>query len=350
MIRYLQGNLLESPAQALVNTVNTVGVMGKGIALQFKEMFPSNFKEYARLCKNKQLQPGSLLVINENTLYGEKTIINFPTKTEWYQKSRYEYIEDGLKALVEELNKGSIKSIAIPPLGCGNGGLQWASVKPLMEKYLKEFQDIDIVIYEPNAAVKELLKNQTLKNNTEPTPARAMLLYTMYYYESLGEPCSLFVANKLAWFLQRIGENLRLKFEPSHYGPYSVQVGHVLHALNGKYIKGLEQMNTKAFETIELRYDTLDEVKNYIQKNLNAQQHERLDNLTKLIDGFQSAFALEILATVDYIKAQKKTSDETIIIDEIHNWSDRKKNLFKDKYIKIAIEHLDVYSSKVYFA
>jgi len=347
MIRFIQGNLLDSKADALVNTVNTVGVMGKGIALQFKEMFPQNFKEYVRICRNKQLQPGTLLVFNEKTLYGDKQIINFPTKTEWYQKSRYEYIEDGLKALRDILKEGKIKSIAIPPLGCGNGGLQWASVKPLMEKYLSDFNYIDILVYEPNAAVKEILKQQENNKKSKLTPARAMLLYAMYFYESLGEPCSLFVANKLAWFLQRSGEHLRLNFEASHYGPYSVQVGHVLHALNGKYLRGLEQMNTKAFEEIELNYDTFNEVQTFVKSNLNSQQQVRLEGLTKLIEGFQSAFALEILATVDYIKAIRGTTDEQVIITEIHNWSDRKKNLFKDQYIKVAIDHLENYSTSL---
>lgn len=343
MISFTTGNLLESQTQALVNTVNTVGVMGKGIALQFKEAYPVNFRMYASACKSKWLQPGKLLVVKENTLLGERIIINFPTKTEWYLKSKYEYIEKGLEALSEELKKGEIRSIAIPPLGCGNGGLDWNKVKELINKQLEEFTDIDIRIYEPNEAVKEILKNQETKKEVKLTPARAMLLYSMFYYETSDETSSLFVANKLAWFLQRMGENLRLKFEASHYGPYCVQVGHVLHALNGKYLKGLEQMNVKAFEPIELNYDSFNEVKQYIEKELKPEQQHRLNSLLQLIDGFQSALALEILATVDYIKKEKGTKNEDEIIKSIQDWSPRKRNMFQEKHIRIAINHF-VYS------
>jgi O-acetyl-ADP-ribose deacetylase (regulator of RNase III) len=347
MIRYTKGNLLEAPSQALINTVNTMGVMGKGIALQFKEAFPENFKQYAQACKTKLLQPGQLLIVKENTLHGERIIVNFPTKTEWFQKSKYEYIESGLQALVLELQKGEIKSIAIPPLGCGNGGLQWDKVKQMIEKHLSSLKDTDILIYEPSEEVKVILKNQKSLNEAKLTPARAMLLYSMFHYETFGESSSLFVANKLAWFLQRTGENLKLKFNASHYGPYCVQVGHVLHVLNGKYLKGLEQMNIKAFEPIELKYETFNEIKNYIQKELKPEQLQRLNDLIQLIDGFQSALALEILATVDYVKKEKNLTNENDIIHAVQNWSNRKHNLFQEKHILIAIRHLGNYSTKL---
>lgn len=347
MIRFTTGNLLEAQSQALINTVNTVGVMGKGIALQFKETFPANFIMYATACKSKWLQPGKLLVVKESTLQGERIIINFPTKTEWYQKSKYEYIEKGLQALTAELQKGEIRSIAIPPLGCGNGGLDWNKVKTLIKKHLEEFTDIEIIIYEPNEAIKEILKKQEVTKEVKLTPARAMLLYAMFYYETLDETCSLFVANKLAWFLQRLGENLRLKFEASHYGPYSVQVGHVLHALNGKYLKGLEQMNPKAFEPIELNYDAFNEVRQFIEKELKPEQQHRLNDLIKLIDGFQSALALEILATVDYVKKEKATNSEDEIIKSVQDWSTRKRIIFQEKHIRIAINHLKDYSTQM---
>ena len=177
-----------------------------------------------------------------------------------------------------------------------------------------------------------------------------MLLQSLFYYESLGETSSLFVANKLAWFLQRMGENLRLKFEPSHYGPYSVQVGHVLHALNGKYLKGLEQMDAKAFDKIELNYDSFNEVNQFIKSELKSDQLQRLNDLVKFIDGFQSSLALEILATVDYVTKEKKIKDVDEIIESVMNWSSRKKDLFQEKYIRIAIDHLNKYSTQMSIA
>lgn len=350
-MKFIKGNMLESDAQALVNTVNTVGVMGKGIALQFKEAFPHNYKEYVAACKRKELEPGKLLVIKEHTLHGEKIMINFPTKTEWYLKSKYEYIEKGLEALVDVIKEYNIISIAIPPLGCGNGGLKWDKVKPMMEKYLSPVNDIDIQIFEPNAAVKEILKQQEVKKEIKLTPARAMLLYSMFYYETLGENSSLFVANKLAYFLQRLGETSlsKLKFEASLYGPYSVGVQHMLHNVNGKYIKGLEQMKAKAFEPLEMQYDKAKEISDYVKKELVPDQRIRLKNLLALIDGFQSALSLEILATVDFVKEKNKVTSQEEIVSAIHTWSERKKNLFQEKYIKIAIDHLNDYSNRIQF-
>jgi O-acetyl-ADP-ribose deacetylase (regulator of RNase III) len=348
-MKYIKGNLLEADVQALVNTVNTVGVMGKGIALQFKETFPSNYKKYVAACKNKELEPGKLLVVEEPTLDGTKIIINFPTKTEWYLKSKYEYIEKGLAELAKVIEHYDVKSIAIPPLGCGNGGLKWDKVKVLIEERLGNLSNVNIQVYEPNEAVKDILKKQDDNKNIKLTDARAMLLYAMFYYESLGENTSLFVANKLAYFLQRMGEKSlnRLKFEAHHYGPYSVGVEHLLHHLNGKYLKGLEQMNAKAFEPLELQYSTAKEVSQYVKKTLDPEQRGRLTSLLKLIDGFESALSLEILATVDFVKREKPGINRDGILEVIRNWSDRKGKLFQAKYIDIAVDRLDNYSRTI---
>ncbi|MFQ5630524.1 MAG: macro domain-containing protein [bacterium] len=343
MIKYTKGNLLEAPVQTLVNTVNTVGVMGKGIALQFKEAFPDNLKVYLKACKEGWLQPGKLLVVREKTLDGEKVIINFPTKIEWFKKSRYEYIEEGLKELVKVIKSEKIKSIAIPPLGCGNGGLKWEKVRALMQRYLSSLTDVEIIIYEPSDKVKAILKKQESTKHIKLTPARAMLLYAMFYYETMDETSSLFVANKLAYFLQRLREKSfnRLKFNAGHYGPYSVQVVHMLHDLNGKYIKGLEQMKAKAFEPLELQYDRVKEVSEYIKKELSQEQRNRLKNLIKLIDGFQSALSLEVLASVDYVLRDKPGIQQHEVVQVIQDWSERKSKLIQGKHVKIALQHLD---------
>lgn len=346
-MEFIVGNLLDSNAQALVNTVNTVGVMGKGIALQFKEAFPQNYRLYLAACKSGNLVPGKLLVVKENTINGERLIINFPTKTEWYQKSRYEYIEEGLKELVNVIQEYKITSVAIPPLGCGNGGLKWEKVKTMIEKYLSRLENIDIKIYQPSEAVKKILKQQESNKDAKLTPAKAILLYAMFFYETSGENSSLFVANKLAYFLKRLGEPSfnKLKFEASHFGPYSAQVAHILYNVNGKYIKGLEQMDVKAFEVLELQYDTVDEIRDYIKKELSSEQLNKIRDLIKLIEGFQSALSLEVLASVDFIVSQNPGIREDEIIAKIHSWSDRKRTLFKDRYIKIAYQHLIEYKN-----
>ena len=129
MLRFTQGNLLDSGAEALVNTVNTVGVMGKGIALMFKEAFPENYKIYEAACKHGEVRIGQMLVTERRELLGPKWIINFPTKKHWRNPSRIEWIEAGLNDLRNVILVNRIRSIALPPLGSGNGGLNWANVR-----------------------------------------------------------------------------------------------------------------------------------------------------------------------------------------------------------------------------
>ena len=308
MMFFEKGDLLHAKAQALVNTVNTVGVMGKGIALQFKEAFPHNTKVYIEACKKKELEPGKLLAVwDTNLLLGCKLIINFPTKTHWRQPSKYEHIEKGLFALKDLIEKENITSIALPPLGCGNGGLDWNLVKPLIVHYLQDLP-IDVYVYEPNDQIKQILQQQESEKEVKLTPARAQLLYCLFAYESMGEYSSLFAANKLAYLLQRMGQPLNLDFKPHHYGPYAIGVEKVLYAMNGVYLKGLEQGEARAFEPLQLNYEKWNEVKNYVEKELKPEDGQRLSDLLKLINGFTSELSLEILATTDFILQQKPNS------------------------------------------
>lgn len=152
MVRYVQGDVLKAETDALVNTVNCVGVMGRGIALQFKKAFPDNFKAYAAACKRKEVRPGRMFVYETGQLAGPRYIINFPTKVHWRGKSRLDYIESGLEALVAEISRRGIRSIAIPPLGSGLGGLAWTEVRPLIDRALAEVPEVDAEVYEPVSA------------------------------------------------------------------------------------------------------------------------------------------------------------------------------------------------------
>lgn len=347
MIKYTTGDMLSAETEALVNTVNTVGVMGKGIALQFKDQYPNNFAAYHAACKAKQVEVGKMFVFEEQPMIGDKKIIiNFPTKKDWKHKSKIEYVESGLKDLAKVIEERRIKSIAMPLLGCGNGGLDWGDVKVLIEKYLSGLTDVDIIVYEPNAAVREILIKQDGNRDVKLTDARAMLMYAMYYYESLGEPVSLFVANKLAYFYQRLGEPefRRLRFDARRYGPYSQGVSHLVHSLNGTYIRGTEQMTNKAFDPIELRYDKLSEISGYVRKMTDDKQR-RIKNLIKLISGFESTLALEVLASVDYIRKEKRSISKEDTITAVQNWSERKRDLFKPEYIRIAYDRLEDYAN-----
>ena len=343
MIEFTKGDLLASTDDVLVNTVNTVGVMGKGIALQFKDEFPNNFAVYADACRKGELYPGKLLVVKDRSLrYGEKTIVNFPTKVHWRNPSKYEYIEKGLVALREFIIAGKVDSIAIPPLGCGNGGLDWSRVKPMITEALSDLQTT-IHIYEPSTDVARVLKATAVPvGDVKLTTARAMMLYALFFYETMGEQANLFAANKLVYFMQRLGEPAfgKYKFTRAHFGPYSNQVGRALHQLNGKYLTGLEQMELRAFDSLTLQYNTWDEVKQYVENSLPKASRGRLEQLVALVSGFQSTLSLEVLATVDYVCKENPGISLEDTIQKVWEWSDRKKSLFKERYIQIAYDHL----------
>lgn len=347
MIHYKKGNLLDSGADALVNTVNTVGVMGKGIALQFKNTFPENYKRYKAACQSKSLDVGQLLIVEEKTLLGEKTIINFPTKKHWKSPSKYEYVSSGLVALREALPKLRVSSVAIPPLGCGNGGLDWVIVKPMIENALDGL-DMDIFVFEPNEEIKELLKKEEPTKTAKLTPARAMLLYLMFQYESVGDQSSLFVANKLAYFLQRTGENLKLNFEAHHYGPYTVQLNHVLMYLNGVYLNGMEQNTQGPFDPLELNYEKWGEIKDYVDTRLSIEQKARLGSVTRVIKTYESTYALELLASVDFVLNSGPVTDSDDLVSKLKSWNRRKNELFAREDIEIAQKHLREYSDAVF--
>ena len=154
MIEYAQGNLLESEVEAQVNTVNTVGIMGAGIALQFKQKYPDCFYHYQIVCKQGHLNIGSMFVYPTPAGSIPKYIINFPTKKHWKNPSEIEWIEEGLDCLKYTIQLYNIKSIAIPALGCQNGGLSWTEIKPLIEKHMKELSDVKVIIYEPQKFIK----------------------------------------------------------------------------------------------------------------------------------------------------------------------------------------------------
>lgn len=155
MIELKQGNLLEEDAEALVNAVNCVGVMGKGIALQFKQTFPENFQQYKQACDAKEVQPGRMFTVATGKSSNPQYIINFPTKRHWRGKSSIDDIQSGLKALIEEVQQLSIRAIAIPPLGCGHGGLDWAVVKPLIEAAFVALPEVKVIVFEPTDASKQ---------------------------------------------------------------------------------------------------------------------------------------------------------------------------------------------------
>lgn len=339
MITFVTGNIFDSEAEALVNTVNTVGVMGKGIALQFKNQFPSNYKQYKEASEKKQLAIGQLLVTEEESLLsGKKIIINFPTKNHWRYPSEYSYIESGLEALKKVIRDRNIPSIAIPPLGAGNGGLDWNRVKEMIVGAMQQVE-CKVYIYEPNAAIKEVLKKERVKL----TPARAMLLAVLYKLVANGELVSEFAAEKVAYFLQRFGgqEDFKLEFMPNFYGPYSGKVRHVLYHLNGSYVMGYSSKDKKPFEDLSLVMDAQKDVLSFLESPENEDKKAIVERTGKFLEGFYSPFGLELLSTIDFIMKEKGKTTTHEILEELEHWSDRKRTLFANpKFVDLALKNL----------
>lgn len=340
MMHFVTGNILDSKAQALVNTVNTVGVMGKGIALQFKNQFPNNYKIYKEECKKNKLQVGQLLVSEEESLFGgSKIIINFPTKTHWRLPSEYDYISSGLDALIKVIQEKKIQSVAIPPLGSGNGGLDWNRVKTMIVDSLNNL-DCDIYVYEPSSSIKEVLKNERVKL----TPARAMMLSVLYDLVRNGEFVSEFTAEKVAYFLQRFGaqDEFKLEFKPNFYGPYSCKVKHVLYRLNGSYIMGYSAKDKKPFEELSLIMDAEKVVNVYLGQPENERFLKIVEETKAFLSGYYSPFGLEMLSTVDFIRNQNSQASKEEILKLLEKWSDRKRTLFANpKFVDMALNKLN---------
>jgi O-acetyl-ADP-ribose deacetylase (regulator of RNase III) len=239
MITYTQGNLLDAPVEALVNTVNTVGVMEKGIALMFKEKFPENFSQYADACKEGHVQVGKMFVTERMALMGPKWIVNFPTKRHWRAPSQLEWIIAGLADLRHFIEREHIGSIAIPPLGAGNGGLEWTAVKAEIDAALNHIPDVEIIVYEPTEKYQNVSKREGVE---KLTPARAPIAELVRRYWILGMECSLLGIQKLAWFLERAIKRtdapnpLQLRFVGHTYGPYANRLDHLLNNLDGSYL------------------------------------------------------------------------------------------------------------------
>jgi O-acetyl-ADP-ribose deacetylase (regulator of RNase III) len=348
MITYKTGNLLTASVEALVNTVNTVGVMGKGIALQFKESFPENYKAYVSAVKREEVKTGSMLVTILNRTDQLRYIINFPTKEHWKSPSRMIYISEGLDDLRRMIISRNIRSVALPPLGCGNGGLDWTEVKPIIEDKLGDL-DIDIQVFEPSADIVARLEREAIPKPAHLTPPRAMMLQLLYHYGQLGEYPSEFAAEKLMYFLKRVGEpQLQLDFQKHYYGPYSGKVRHVLYALNGEYLQGVSSKSNRPFDPIALIAGRKEEVDRYMLEKTTDIQKQRLDLLKELIDGFQSPAGLELLASLDFLIIEHKSFEFSILRDQLRSWSTRKKKLFTDFQIEIALKRLATFRTALY--
>jgi O-acetyl-ADP-ribose deacetylase (regulator of RNase III) len=338
MIDMTRGNLLMADAEALVNTVNCVGYMGNGIALQFKQAFPANFKAYEAACAAEQVVPGRMLIHDNGGLVNPRWIINFPTKRHWRGNSRLEDIANGLTALVADVRRLGIRSIAVPPLGCGLGGLDWGVVRPMIEGAFAALPDVKVLLFEPAGA--PTAKSMPVRTQRpHMTPARALFVKLMHAYSALDYSRTLLEVQKLAYFLQAAGQPLRLRYEAGHYGPYADNLNKVLEAMEGHFITGYGD-SQKPHAPIELLPGAVEEADTFLAGEDDSRQ--RLQRVAELIEGFETPYGMELLATVHWVAhgpspgRSEVAADAEAAIEHVHAWNPRKRLVFRPEHVRVA--------------
>lgn len=336
-IQTKKGDMFAEPVDALVNTVNCVGVMGKGVALEFKNRWPANFRAYKSLCDAKGLKPGEMFVFDTKELFaseGPRYLVNFPTKSHWRSKSKMEYIEDGLDALVETIRKHEIKSIAIPPLGCGNGGLDWADVRPLIEEKLSTLDDVKIILFAPKHAADA---PEHVHSSLPMTFQRAILLKALNdlerYFDGSFDRISL---QKITYFLQALGVNFKLKFSRNLHGPYSetLKLAFVTmdrHGMIDGFLSGERQAHVTP-SGCAIADEFLDQAE--------TKANDIIDRLSKLVQGYESPYGLELLSSVHWLAHHEGHFPVERIIEEMLGWSEAKRSRFGEDAIRAAYSRL----------
>ena len=358
MLRFTTGDILATDAEALVNTVNCVGVMGRGIALQFKKAFPENFRAYARACQRGEVKHGAVFVFETGTLTHPCTIINFPTKRHWRSNSRIEAVEAGLKDLVHVVRDRGIRSMAVPPLGCGLGGLDWSIVRPRIEEALGSLNSLDVVVFEPRPAPDV---RRTVRSPVVPkmTPGRAALvgLINRYLGGLLDPFVTLLEVHKLMYFMQVAGEPLKLKFTKAPYGPYAENLRHVLSAIEGYFILGYGDGADEPGKPLQLAPGAVEKAVTVLDRSPCTRQRfdqvaqqepqrdtlietctrQRFDQVAQLVAGFESSFGLELLSTVHWVLVQEKPRSKDELVANVYGWNAHKK-CFSPRQIVLAAD------------
>lgn len=308
------------------------------MALQFRETFPQNYKAYVAACSRGDVQPGHMFVFETGLLTNPRYVINFPTKRHWRGKSRIEDIESGLEALVAKIRLRGIKSIALPPLGSGLGGLNWGLVRARIEAALSLFADVDIVVFEPNRALEDQRATRPGKP-PEMTAGRATLVALMdRYLAGLMDPSvSLLEVHKLLYFMQEASQPLRLRFVPGPYGPYAENLRHVLRAVDGYFVDGFTRGDEAPNTELRLVPGAISDALGTLRDDQETKA--KFDRVVDLVEGFETPFGLELLATVHWVATRDSVHDLDAVVSRTYAWGDRKRK-FSEKQIGLAFEVL----------
>lgn len=334
MIEFVTGNLLDANVDALVNTVNTKGVMGKGIALQFRRAFPENYTAYRAACAAGAVRLGQMFVVPTGRLGSPRLVINFPTKGHWRSRSRLDDIEAGLRDLRRVLVELEIESVALPPLGCGLGGLSWSDVRPKIEAALGDMPTHALVFEPVGAPPAELMRDR--RERPSMSVGRAALIRLLGRYLAPGESASPLEVQKLLYFLQDAGEPLRLNFEKRRYGPYADAVRHTVLAMEGHHVIGFGDGTGSG--AIHLLPGAEAEAEEFLRSHRATS--DRYDRVARLISGFETPYGLELLATTHWVATRQDASAAPEAAVLVRAWNDRKGRLFTDAHVAVAWERL----------
>ncbi|MFE9883799.1 macro domain-containing protein [Streptomyces scopuliridis] len=347
VIIYAEGNLLTAEVDALVNTVNTVGVMGKGIALQFKRAYPDNFAVYEGACAAGEVQLGRMHVHDRGTLTKPRYVINFPTKRHWRSRSRLEDVREGLQDLRRVIVDLKIHDIAVPPLGCGNGGLPWDDVHPLITAALGDLPDVEVHVYPPQGAPPA----SAMPNNQEP-PAlnreRAAFLVALDRYINRGlaggfiieRQTTLLEVHKLVYLLQHVGFDFGLRFTKGHYGPYSFALDGAVAALEGHFVSGYGDGTRGSSAPLSPVPEAVTRAADFL--GADAEFGAAIQRLDRLVDGYEHAYGMELLGTLLFASEELTPGQAafTTVAEYVKEWTPRKQRMFTDTHLSAAWERL----------
>lgn len=337
-IEYKTGDMFDEPTEAIVNTVNCVGVMGKGVALEFKRRWPENFRAYKRLCDAGDFSPGKMFVFENGGLVGDghhRYLINFPTKQHWRAQSKIEFIEKGLDDFVTQIQRLGIKSVALPPLGCGNGGLNWSEVRPLIERKLAPLSEVRFVVFAPGSELAPVPEQDGIP--TDLTVGRATMMVVFAELEKFfGGHLTRLTAQKLAYFIQVMGADFGLCFEKKQFGPYSEGLHTAFKAMEAKrYIAGYSDDDRKVVVT----HATFAASNEYL-KSEGIDVAPLIKKLSLLIDGYETPYGMELLSSVHFLSATEGITTQPEMSEALEAWSDHKRASFPRPAVTAALERL----------
>ena len=338
MITYKTGDIFVEDVEAIVNSVNCVGVMGRGVALQFKNMFPDNYRAYREACNRREVQPGKMFVFPTGKLSNPRYIINFPTKRHWRSKSRLSDIETGLADLIKVVLERRISSIALPPLATGLGGLEWPAIRREIDGALGGLSGVDVVVFEPGSIPEDGKPNRS-KDVPPMSPASAVLIGLVRRYQNaLLDPfVTLLEIHKLMYFMQQSGQSLELDYQKAAHGPYAPKLRFVMRRLEGHYLMGYRDGGDNPDKAIELVPGAYEEAEAFLPSVPDTLA--RLDRVSRLVKGFETPFGLELLSTVHWVASNEGAYSDKEITDATYQWGKHKRK-FSERQIHLAADVL----------